>query len=126
MKKMILIFSHKLTEEQLNDAKESLKVKDFVYLPNDLQQLWSNIPPTLKTLDNYLEPLKKFILSNSKLDDIILIQGDFGGVYEMVNFSKKNNLIPVHSTTTRDSKETIIDGKVTKISKFKHVMYRRY
>ncbi|MEA3315163.1 MAG: CRISPR-associated protein Csx20 [Campylobacterota bacterium] len=126
MKKMILLFSHKLTEEQFNDAKESLKVEEFVYLPNDLQQLWSNIPPTLKTLDKYLDSLKKFVLANSKPDDIILIQGDFGGVYEMVNFSKKNNLIPVHSTTVRDSEEKTIDGKVTKISKFEHIIYRRY
>lgn len=126
MKRMILIFSHKLTEEQLNDAKESLKVEEFVYLPNDLQKLWSNIPPTLKTLDKYLDSLKKFVLDNSKSDDIILIQGDFGGVCEMVKFSKNNNLIPVHSTTSKDSKEKIIDGKVIKTSKFKHIIYRRY
>ena len=58
MNKMYLLFSHKLTNEQIDDANTNLKVYDFVSLPETLQTLWSNIPPELENLDNYLSSLK--------------------------------------------------------------------
>jgi hypothetical protein len=126
MKKMFLLFSHKLTSIQENDAKISLDIEEFVYLPKDLQELWSNVPPKLEMLDDYLKPLEEFLLQHAKKNDIILIQGDFGGVYNMVNFSNENSFIPVHSTTTRDVEEKIVNGKVEKFSRFEHIIYRKY
>ena len=126
MKQMFLLFSHKLTPLQEKDAKESLGVDKFVTLPDDLQNLWSNIPPELEKLDEYLTPLKNFIKDNAKNGDYVLIQGDFGGCYEMVNFVKSLGLIAIHSTTKRDAVEKIVDGKVEKFSRFEHVIFRRY
>jgi hypothetical protein len=126
MKKMFLLFSHKLTDAQIDDAKKSLQVQEFVYLPDQLQYLWSNIPPNITNLNKYLRPLEKFVLENANIHDYLLIQGDFGGVYNMVNFSKKNNLIPVHSTTTRNVQEKTVNGKVEKFSVFEHIIFREY
>ena len=126
MKNMFLLFSHKLTNEQIIDAKKVLKVDDFVYLPNDLQSLWSNVPAELESLKSYLLPLKEYIKNNAKKDDCVLIQGDFGAVYEMVNYAKKLNLTPVYATTKRETQEEIQKEKVVKISKFKHIRYRKY
>jgi len=126
MKNMFLLFSHKLTNEQIIDAKKVLKVDNFVYLPNDLQSLWSNVPAELESLKNYLLPLKEYIKNNAKKDDFVLIQGDFGAVYEMVNYAKKLNLTPVYATTKRETQEEIQKEKVVKISKFKHIRYRKY
>ncbi len=126
MRQMFLLFSHKLTTQQEKDAKESLGVEKFVALPDDLQNLWSNIPPELKELDEYLIPLKEFIKANANEGDYVLIQGDFGGCFEMVNFVKTLGLIAVHSTTKRDTVERVADGKVEKFSKFEHVIFRSY
>ena len=126
MRQLFLIFSHKLTNSQIEDAKKNLGVEKFISLPENLQKLWSNIPPDLKNLDNYLEPLKEFLKQNAKDGDFVLIQGDFGGVYNLVNFSKEINLIPIHSTTRRDVSEKVVNGKVEKLSRFEHVMFRRY
>jgi len=63
MKKLFLLFSHTLTATQEQDAKESMGIEAFVKLPDELQKLWSNIPPDLTTLDEYLEPLKILIKS---------------------------------------------------------------
>ena len=126
MKNIFLLFSHKLTNEQIIDAKKVLKVDNFVYLPNDLQSLWSNVPAELESLKSYLLPLKEYIKNNAKKDDFILIQGDFGAVYEMVNYAKKLNLTPVYATTKRETQEEIQKEKVVKISKFKHIRYRKY
>jgi len=126
MKKMFLLFSHTLTPSQEVDAKKSLGVDEFVALPQELQELWSNIPPHLTTLDEYLEPLKEYILKNASKDDVFLIQGDFGGCYNMVNFVKSHGMVAVHSTTTRDVVEKTVNGKVEKFSRFEHVIFRLY
>jgi hypothetical protein len=126
MKKMFLVFSHTLTPAQEIDAQKSLGIETFVALPPKFQELWSNIPPYLRTLDNHLEPLKAYILENSSKDDVFLIQGDFGGCYEMVNFVKSNGMTALHSTTKRDVIEQIVNGKVEKFSRFEHVIFRQY
>lgn len=126
MSKMLLLFSHKLTQSQKEDAISSLKVYDFVYLPDDLQELWSNIPADLTNLNNFLMPIKEYIKNNAKVNDIILTQGDFGAVYEMVNFTKNLGLIPVYSTTKREIKTEEIDGKIVKSSVFEHIKFRKF
>jgi len=115
-----------LTKEQIKDAKKSLQIDNFISLPKDLQSLWSNIPANINILDDYLQPIKKFVKSKANQEDIALIQGDFGAVYEMVNFVKDLNIIPVYATTKRETKETKKDNKIIKTSVFKHIQYRKY
>lgn len=126
MKRLFLLFSHTLTATQEQDARVSLGVEAFVTLPDELQKLWSNIPPQLSTLDDYLEPLKAYIRNEAREGDVLLIQGDFGGCYEMINFVKSSGLEAVHSTTTRDVVEKTVNGKVEKFSRFEHVIFRKY
>ncbi len=126
MNKMYLLFSHKLTNEQIDDANTNLKVYDFVSLPETLQTLWSNIPPELENLDNYLSSLKNYIRLAAKSGDYILIQGDFGAVYEMVTFSKNLGLIPIYATTKREVVEEKQGDKIVKKSIFKHIRFRKY
>jgi hypothetical protein len=121
---MYLFFSHNLTDEQIKDAK-SMGIVEFISLPDELQYLWSNIPPELDSLDGYDEPFYEF-LKDAKKGDFVLIQGDFGLVYRLVDFSKKNGLIPVYATTKRIAKEIVKNAKVIKISEFKHVKFRKY
>ena len=126
MNKMFLLFSHNLTQAQKDDARDSFNVGEFVKLPDELQNLWSNIPAELKTLKCYLDPLKIYLKANISKDDVVLIQGDFGGVCEMVKFCKDNNILVVHSTTSREVKELMQENKVIKVSTFEHVIFRRY
>lgn len=126
MKKLFLLFSHTLTQVQEEDAKVSLGVEVFEKLPEELQRLWSNIPPELTELEDYLEPLKTYMRNEAQKGDVVLIQGDFGGCYAMINFVKSLGLEAVHSTTTRDVIEKTVNGKVEKFSRFEHVIFRKY
>ena len=123
--KMYLLFSHTLTEPQIKDAKTTLKIDEFIYLPKNLQKIWSEIPPQIDDLSEYLSDIKEF-LKNAKKGDYVLIQGDFGAVYHMVNFSKDLGIIPIYATTKRETIETKVDDKVIKKSIFRHIRFREY
>lgn len=123
---MFLLFSHNLTEYQINDAKSNLGVENFVYMSDDLQRVWSNIPSELLFLKEYLRPFRNFLVENSEYGDVVLIQGDFGAVYQMVNFAKDLGLKAVYATTKRVVEEIIVEGKTVKKSIFEHERFREY
>jgi len=126
MKKMILLFSHKLSETQILEAKKSLGVDSFIYLPTHLQNIWSNISPIAPSIITLIDPIKKFIVENSSQGDIILIQGDFGVSYNLVNFALKNRYIPVYATTQRLVTQYEKDGQIIKKSTFEFGRFRQY
>jgi hypothetical protein len=123
---MLLFFSHKLTPTQVEDAQKNWGVEQFIYLPQDLQNLFSNVPPELERLEEYAEPLKKFLTKEGKRDDIALIQGDFGLSCILVKTAREHGVIPVYATTTRQVVESESGGKPIKISRFEHIRFRRY
>ena len=127
MKQLALLFSHNLTSDQKEDIENNLKVNTLYKLPEHLQKLWSQVP-TRQDLDfnTYLDEIKTF-LSNSLVEgDYVLIQGDFGATYHMINFAKKQGFIPIASVNKRVSKEKIEEGIVKKYSEFKHECFREY
>lgn len=126
MKQMFLLFSHTLTPLQIEDAKKSLSVEEFIYLPFTLQRIWSSIPPDIEDVRDLLAPIKEFLKQNSKKGDYVLIQGDFGATYYMVPFAKKIDLVAVYSTNKRVAKEIKEGDKLIKISEFEHTRYREY
>lgn len=121
-KTLHLLFSHHLTEEQIKDAKETMQVAHFMPLPRDLQKAFSNVPPELETLTEYTKPFIEYLQETANQGDIVLLQGDFGLCFILVEFCKKSNLIPVYATTKRIA----IEENGIKISKFKHTRFRRY
>jgi hypothetical protein len=126
MKKMFLLFSHNLSQYQIDDAKSNLEIKEFIYLPLNLQELWSDIPSNLESLKDYLLPIRNFLAENSNFEDVVLIQGDFGAVYHMVNFAKNLGLNTVYATTNRVIEEVEENGKTVKKSIFEHRRFRKY
>ena len=126
MPKLFLLFSHNLSSEQVSQAKSDLGITELISLPANLQRLWSNVPPELVSLKDYLKPFNKFLKQEAKVGDYCLIQGDMGAVYSMVNIVRQLNLRPIYATTKRIVKEQSIDGKTIKTSEFKHILFRGY
>ena len=127
MKKMILLFSHTLTQAQRQEAQEYFEVKEFLSLPQELQAIWSNISADEENITLLLAPIKEFLSLHAKRDDIVLIQGDFGAVYNLVNFAKELNLKPLYATTQRRTQEYINEkGENVKKSIFEHRRFREY
>jgi hypothetical protein len=127
MPTLYLIFNHQFTEAQKAEARTSLAVQRIISLPAELQETWSNIPPDLPALEDYLSPIRAWVSSQASKGDYILIQGDFGACWLMVQFALRRGLVAVYSTTEREAEEEIqTDGTVKLIHHFKHRMFRRY
>jgi hypothetical protein len=85
------------------------------------------VPADLEGIDGYLAPIKDWLAQEGKAGDYILIQGDFGATWIMVNHAFKLGLVPVYSTTERQAEQTIAaDGAVQLIHHFRHRRFRRY
>jgi hypothetical protein len=124
---LIFLFNHQLTADQESDARENLGVSKVVEPPEALRELWGNVPPELAELTGYLEPVKQWLMVQASSGDYLLIQGDFGATYLMVNFALENGLIPIHSTTEREATEEVHpDGSVKLSHRFFHKRFRKY
>ena len=95
--------------------------------PSHLKDIWGNIPPDVLSLSNYLKPVRDWLSYEAEKNDYVLIQGDFGACYLMVNFAIENGLIPIYSTTKREAKEEHnTDGSVHLVHRVEHVIFRKY
>lgn len=123
--RLFLLISHTLSPEQINDARISLGISEIIKFDKELMVKWMNIPPNISDLSEYLAEFREALLS-CKAGDFVLIQGEFGATYHMVNYAKSIGLKPIYATTAKDSKELIQDGVTKKISIFKHIRFREY
>jgi len=124
MKKMFLLFSHNLTDDQKKDAMTTFGVEEFLPLEADLQKIWSNIPADLADVGGYLTPIKTFVATHLNAEDVALIQGDFGATCHLAHFVRELGGIGVYATTVRDVVEKEENGVIVKTSIFKHVRFR--
>lgn len=125
-KNFLLVFSHALTNIQIEDAK-SMGVTNFLYLPEDLRNIWSDIRPEGDLPISDLDRIAEWIKTNSNAGDFALVQGDFGATYYIVNKCFEMELVPVYSTTKRVALERNISvNEVARESVFEHVNFRRY
>ena len=124
---LFLIFNHEITPIQENDARRSLGVKRITDLPPDFKELWRQVPPDLSEISGYLRPVKTWLAKQAAKSDYVLIQGDFGACYIVVQFAFEKGLLPIYSTTRREAIEEYgSDGAVKMVHQFKHQIFRRY
>jgi len=126
-RKLFLLFNHTLTEAQKHDAEISLHIDQYVYMPGKLRAFWENIPPEGNIDAEILDAVNSWLLENASADDYILVQGDFGAVFYVVDFCLQHGLVPVYSTTSRNYEEKRLpDAYIESRHVFRHVQYRKY
>ncbi len=127
MPQLFLLFNHELTPDQEIDIRNSLKVSRVVAPDPVIKALWQQIPPDLEALSGYLTPIKDWIIKNASPGDYILIQGDFGACYLVVNFAFEHGFVPIYATTRREAQEILQpDGSLLLSHRFKHERFRKY
>jgi len=124
---LFLLFNHQFTPDQEADARASLGVERVVKLPKDLQEIWSEIPPELEAISPRLDPIRRWLELQADPGDYVLIQGDFGATFLMIQFALEKNLIPIYSTSHRKAVETRQpDGSIVLTHHFRHTRFRHY
>lgn len=121
MKKLVLLFSHQLTAQQEIDAKENLKCDEILYMPKELKEKWQDLG-----IERDLAEFKKFLSEVTTEGDYVLVQGEWGATYEMINYCKEKNLIPIYSSTKREVEERKEGETIIKVSKFVHRGFVKY
>lgn len=103
-------------------------MKRIVTLPEELRNEWSNINPNVEIEDdfNLVYKLKTFILENTNQEDYVIVQGEWGMTFTIVNMCFELNRVPIYATTERKTKETVKDGQVHSEKVFEHIRFRKY
>ena len=124
---LFLLFNHRLTAAQETDARASFGVDRIVEPPPEISRIWVEIPPDAEELTTHLAPVFAWLTACARLGDYVLIQGEFGATYLLVNKAFRLGLTPIYSTTRREAvEEHTPDGRVHLRHTFSHVRYRRY
>ena len=120
---LFLLLNHSLTQEQIQDLQD-LKVTEIIDLNTGK---WGQIPPEMEDITPLLQEYFTTLKNQAQKGDYLLVQGDFGATYQLVNFAKTLGLIPIYATTLRETKEMQnADGSIAKHSVFKHCRFRKY
>ena len=124
---LILLFNHRLTARQEEDARASLGVASILEPPVDIRAVWAQVPADIDGLADYLAPVFSWLAGIARSGDFVLIQGEFGATCLAVSEAFRLGLVPVYSTTRRQAiEEHLADGRVEIHHTFAHVRYRRY
>ncbi|CAA6800743.1 MAG: Unknown protein [uncultured Sulfurovum sp.] len=121
-----LLFNHTLTQDQKEDAHKTLHIENIVYFPSGLLDIWREIPAQKLYIKDMLYGHYAYMSKACKKGDYILIQGDAGATFLMVQKALSLKLIPIYATTKRQAIEKVVKGKSIKTSIFEHVLFRKY
>jgi hypothetical protein len=94
MSKMYVLTNYDLTNEQMNDAKETLGVKEFVQVPQEMLEIWRNMPPEWNSHDIKLRliPIRSWLHGHIRNNDILIVQGELINVFYIVYWMTVNGI----------------------------------
>jgi len=127
MSKFLILFNHALKDEQELDAVDLLGVDEFCFPPVEISILWQAVPPERAELRPLLEPVFNWVDTEGDSGDYLLVQGDFGATWLVVEHARARGLKPVYATTRRiTSEREKEDGSLEIVHWFQHVRFREY
>lgn len=125
MKTAFCLINHQLTEKQTTELKEKFDIQNIVYPTPEITRNWAQIPAT-EELDNNIITSVITWLYNAKEGDVLIVQGEAGASFMIVDYALKHKLIPVHAVSVRVSREVNIGELIQKQNVFEHVCFRKY
>jgi len=127
MPSLFVLLNHEMTSKQKQEAHDRFVVDDIVRLPKPLKELWARIPVEGELDQALLSRFTDWLEKNAKKGDYILIQGEFGAAFYLVDFCFSAGFIPIYATSPRRSTEEMNgDGTVERKLTFYHTNFRRY
>ena len=125
MPKAFCLLNHALTQNQIAELKERFDITEIVYPSEELSKKWAQIPPSRELDFSIVKSVVEY-LNSASTEDILIIQGEAGSTFMLVDYALKKRLVPVYAVTARVSKEVATGEQVVKQNVFVHVCFRPY
>lgn len=125
MSKAFCLLNHQLTQNQITELKEEFGAEEIIYPSEELSKMWSQIPATKQLDINIIDTILKWH-SLAQENDILIIQGEYGSTFMIVDYALKHNLVPLYAVTKRVAAEQRNDEIVSRQYIFEHVCFRKY
>ena len=126
MPSVLCLLNHDLTKRQSEELVEKYSAFQIMYPPDALKKTWASIPTNNEISGSELAEFTDWIIVNSKPGDYLVVQGEFGSTFYLVEFAFAHHLIPLHSVTKRIAREMRINEVVRRTYIFEHIRFRRY
>jgi len=127
MADLYLLFNHLLTDNQAERARLELGVNQIHKPPAEVSRCWANIPPEPESISDILKPVFSWIDRSVSTNDFLLVQGDFGACYLVLEHIRGSGVVPVYATTRRQAVEQHLDDNTVQLTHtFSHVRFRKY
>jgi len=123
--KAYCLLNHQLTENQKKELLEKYDCNEIIYPTEELSATWSQIPAIQKIDRSIINAVISW-LDAAEEGDVLIIQGEFGSTFMLVDFALKHNLIPLHAVTKRVASEQRNGEVVQRQYIFEHVCFRPY
>ncbi|MBP5451329.1 MAG: hypothetical protein J6Y16_03735 [Treponema sp.] len=125
MKKAFCLLNHELTQNQIAELKGKFRIERIVYPREELSKMWSQITATEELDMDVINTVVSW-LSSANQNDVLIVQGEFGSTFMIVDYALKNGLIPLHAVTERVANEQRNGEIVYRQYIFEHVCFRKY
>ena len=125
MCKAYCLMNHELTRKQIDELEKRFFACEIVCPEKSLAERWGQVP-ALPELDMVLIGDVVRWLSSAAEGDLLLVQGEVGSTFMIVDYGLKRGLIPLHAVTRRVSAEVREGETVRKTNVFEHACFRKY
>lgn len=124
MPRTFCLLNHQLTRKQVGELETIFHSEEILYPSTELSAMWSQIDPEKDTN----EIVQKVIdwLAVTQKGDFLIVQGEFGTTFKLVDYALKNGLVPIYATTRRVAKEVRDGERIHREYIFEHVCFKRY
>ena len=125
MVKAFCLLNHELTQNQILELKNRFNVENIIYPPEELSRKWSQIPAEKELDKTTIGNVTNWFTAANK-GDLLIVQGEFGATFMIVDYALKNELVPLHAVTKRVAVEHRDGEVVSRQYVFEHVCFRKY
>ena len=126
MTSVFCLLNHTLTGRQLQDLQDTYGADVRLFTPPDaVSKLWAQVPPEGALSKELLRPVFSW-LETSAEHDVIIVQGDFGATFAVVDWALSHGRVPLYATTQRIEAEERDGEKVYRHYVFEHIGFRPY
>ena len=127
MRKAFIILNHLLTKTQESELRSEFEVERIIEMPEVFKEIWGGISAQNDLFNSGVRDIIEWLKIDSQPSDVVVVQGEWGASFLIVDFCFCNKLIPLYASSERlYEQKDLKDGRVKRTHIFKHVRFKRY